>query len=75
MTDPVFVAGAYIVVIGGLAAYVASVFRRRRAVLRRVAAIERERLRGPVAASRDLAAATDSLLTRSGSPGPVEVAD
>ena len=43
MTDPVSVAAAYAIVLGGLAIYVASIVRRTRAARRTAAALERER--------------------------------
>ena len=45
MSDPVFVAAAYAIVLGGLALYVASMLRRLRAARRIAEALERERAR------------------------------
>ena len=54
MSDPVSVAAAYAIVLGGLTLYVASIVRRLRAAHRTAEALERERARD----SRDHAAAT-----------------
>ncbi len=54
MSDAVFVAAAYAIVLGGLALYVASIVRRVRAARRTAEALERERARD----SRGHAAAT-----------------
>ena len=45
MSDAVFVAAAYAIVLGGLALYVASIARRVRAARRTAQALERERAR------------------------------
>lgn len=46
MSDPAFVAASYAIVLGGLAAYAASIARRTRAARRMAQSIERERERG-----------------------------
>lgn len=46
MSDPAFVAAAYIVVLGGLAGYALSIGRRLRSADRTARAVERERRRG-----------------------------
>lgn len=43
MSDPGSVAAAYVIVLGGLAVYIASIVRRARAARRMAAALERER--------------------------------
>ena len=45
MSDPVFVAAAYAIVLGGLTLYVASMLRRLRTARRTAEALERERAR------------------------------
>jgi hypothetical protein len=45
MSDPVFVAAAYTIVLGGLTLYAASLVRRLRAARRTAEALERERAR------------------------------
>ena len=63
MTDPISVAAAYTIVLGGLALYISSILRRTRAAGRLAATLESQRARG--------GQATDRGAVGPG-PGPVE---
>ena len=59
MTDLPFVAASYVIVIGGLAAYITSIARRAAVVRRTARAIDRERHHDLGVVSRDNAATGD----------------